>query len=468
MNGYLSIDKRFAAPEGAGRMPVVPRTFASEKLSIQRELIKEAPAVSPSSGHPLRRQARCVVIGAGLNLFLGTGQVLLFSFGVFVKPIVESTGWSRADVSSAALWGQLLVALASPLTGLAVDRFGARRVARFAGPSLGVGVMLVGVLSNSPQSFTFFFALSFLFGAAQVPVPYVKAVADWHEKRLGLALGSAMILSGVGVAVFPPLSAALINAFGWRHAYVALAIIVWAVSIPSVAFLLYEAPVGKVRKQPGVNRVATPDMAAERGMTLGHAVRTRPFWLIAISFFLLSVVVGAGTHVLPIVLSDFGLRTQSASFVMTIVGAAMMIARFAFGALLDRFSAPHLTALVFFGAALAFMCLAAGISAATVPVAAVLIGIALGSEVDSLAYLASRMFGRRHLGAVYGTLMFCFSFGLGCGPALFGEIYARSGSYHAAFELAAGLAAIAALMLLGIRTADLHGATQRPSDALEA
>ncbi|WP_322057031.1 MFS transporter [Paraburkholderia sp. J63] len=424
--------------------------------------MKEATAVGASSGHSLRLQARCVVIGAGLNLFLGTGQVLLFSFGVFVKPIVESTGWSRADVSSAALWGQLLVALASPLTGLAVDRFGARRVARFAGPSLGAGIMLVGLLSRSPQSFVFCFALSFLFGAAQVPVPYVKAVADWHEKRLGLALGSAMILSGAGVAVFPPLSAALINAFGWRNAYVALAIIVWAVSIPSVAFLLHEPPVGSVRGQPG------DDRGAQRGMTLDCAVRTRPFWLVAISFFLLSVVVGAGTHVLPIVLSDYGLKSQSSSFVMTIVGAAMMIARFAFGVLLDRFSAPRLTALVCFGAAVGFLCLAAGISATTVPAAAVLIGIALGAEVDALAYLASQLFGRRHLGAVYGALMFCFSLGLGCGPALLGKLYARSGSYHVAFELAAGLAAIAALLLLGVRTADLHGAAgkqRRPASA---
>lgn len=435
---------------------------------MQRELMKEAAAVGPASGHTLRRQARCVVIGAGLNLFLGTGQVLLFSFGVFVKPIVESTGWSRADVSSAALWGQLLVALASPLTGLAVDRFGARRVARFAGPSLGVGVLLVGLLSSSAQSFVFFFALSFLFGAAQVPVPYVKAVADWHEKRLGLALGSAMILSGVGVAVFPPLSAALIDAFGWRNAYVALAIIVWAVSIPSVAFLLYEPPAGTVRRQLDANRAATHDGDAGRAMTLGRAVRTRPFWLVAISFFLLSVVVGAGTHVLPIVLSDYGLKTQSSSFVMTIVGAAMMIARFAFGALLDRFSAPRLTALVFFGSAVGFMCLAAGISAITVPVAAVLIGLALGAEVDALAYLASQLFGRRHLGSVYGALMFCFSFGLGCGPALFGKLYARSGSYHAAFELAVGLATVATLLLLGIRTTDLNGVAGKPANAVQA
>lgn len=419
---------------------------------MQGKLLSETPGSCLASASTMR--ARAVVLGAGLNLFMGTGQVLLFSFGVFVKPIIADTGWSRSGISIAVLWGQLLVALAAPLTGLAVDRFGARRVARFAGPSLGLGVMLIGLLSDSAESFVFFFALSFLLGAAQVPVPYVKAVSNWYEKRLGLALGCAMILSGAGVAFIPPLSAALIDAFGWRMAYAALAVIVWVVSIPSVAFLLHEPSF----KSLGPDRNARRDEAnATQGVTLGGAIRTRTFWLIAISFYLISVVVGAGTHVLPIILSDSGFKAQQSSFVMTIVGVAMMFARFGFGALLDRFHAPRLTALVFAGAAIAFLCLASGISVVTVTLAAVLIGMALGAEVDALAYLASRAFGRRHLGAVYGALMFCFSFGLGCGPALFGQLFKHTASYEDAFWLAAIAAVVATLAILAVRRVDLNG-----------
>lgn len=400
-----------------------------------------------------RRQARAVVLGAGLNLFTGTGQVLLFSFGVFVGPIVADTGWSRAEISAAVLWGQLLIALAAPLTGLAVDRFGARRVARFAGPSLALGVVLIGLLSYSAGSFVFFFALSFLFGGAQVPVPYVKAVSDWYDTRLGLALGAAMILSGAGVALIPPLSAALIGTLGWRLAYVVLGIGVMVVSVPSVALLLREPPIKTVGPEQTDHK---DEMAAMQGMTLGRAVRTRQFWLIAISFYLISVVVGAGTHVLPIILSDHGWKAQQGSFVMTIVGVGMMVARFGFGALLDRFHASRLTALVFAGAGVGFLCLASGISGLTVPIAAVLIGVALGAEVDALAYLASRVFGRKHLGAVYGALMFCFSFGLGCGPALFGQIFERTGSYQDGFRLASVAAAVATLAVLAVRRSDLE------------
>lgn len=398
-------------------------------------------------------RAGAVVAGAGLNMLVNTGPVLLFSFGVFVKPIVAETGWARTTVSSAVLYGQILLALCGPLTGLAVDRFGARRVARFAGPLLGLGLGMVGLLSNSANSFVLFFALTFLLGAAQVPVTYVKAVAGWYDKRLGLALGLALMLSGLGVALLPPLAAALIDALGWRNAYLCLGGLVWLISVPSVHWLIHEPPqVGSIL-QPGTRAFATDEPA---GLTLSAALRTRAFWLMALGFFLISVVVGAGTWVLPIVLSDYGVTAQQGAFVMTIVGVAMMAGRVGFGALLDRFFAPLLTSMMFVGAAIGHVCLAAGISAVTTPVAAILIGLTLGSEVDALAFLTSRVFGRRHLGVIYGSLMFCFSVGLGCGPALFAEIFSHTGSYQAAFWTAATAALIAAVLVAGLRKSELR------------
>jgi MFS family permease len=394
-----------------------------------------------------------VVAGAGLNMLINTGPVLLFSFGVFVKPIVAETGWSRASVSSAVLYGQILLALCGPLTGLAVDRFGPRRLARLAGPLLALGLVTVGLLSNSANSFVLFFSLTFLLGAAQVPVTYVKAVAGWYGKRLGLALGLALMFSGLGVALLPPLSAALIEAFGWRNAYLGLAGLVCLISLPSVHWLIVDPPRSTPILQPGVNVFAAD---AASGVILGDALRTRAFWLMALGFFLISVVVGAGTWVLPVVLSDYGLKAQHGAFVMTIVGGAMMVARIGFGALLDRWFAPRLTSIVFIGGGLGHVFLAAGVSVATTPIGAILIGLTLGSEVDALAFLTSRVFGKRHLGAIYGSLMVCFSVGLGCGPALFAQIFSHTGSYQAAFWMAAAAALVAALVVNSLNKSDLR------------
>ncbi|NIF80867.1 MFS transporter [Paraburkholderia sp. Cy-641] len=281
----------------------------------------------------------------------------------------------------------------------------------------------------------------------------MKAVAGWYDKHLGFALGLALMLSRLGVALLPPLSAALIDSVGWRAAYLCLGVFVWLVSVPSVHWLLHEPPRGGSIVVP-VSRDATGNKST--GLSLSAALLTRAFWLMALSFFLISVVVGAGTWVLPIVLSDYGLKAQQGASVMTVVGIAMMVGRVGCGALLDRFFAPWITAAVFVGTAIGYVCLSAGISVVTVPVAAILIGFTLGSEIDALAYMTSRVFDRRHLGAIYGSLMFCFSVGLGCGPALFAQIFARTGSYQIAFQAAVVAAVVAALAVFGLRRSDLR------------
>ncbi|MGI4815178.1 MAG: MFS transporter, partial [Janthinobacterium lividum] len=397
----------------------------------------------------------------GLNMLINTGPILLFTFGVFAKPIIAETGWARETVSAAVLPGQFLLAILGPFVGLAVDRFGPKAVARIAGPVFGLGLVMLGLLAHSALSFTILFALTFVLGAGMVPTVYVKSVAEWVERRRGLALGFALMLSGFGVAVLPPLAAALIGALGWRMAYVWLGVIVWVINVPSVAWLMHKRP---ARSEGALTSTATATVAPGNvlaalpeitGVRLRTAVGMRAFWLLGISFFLISVVVGAGTWVLPVILSDYGLKAQQGAFVMTIVGVAMMAGRLGFGALLDRFYPPRITAVVFIGALLGFGALALGISAITVPIAAILIGFTLGSEVDALAYLTSRAFGLRHLGVVYGCLLFAFSFGLGVGPALFGFIFKHTGSYQVAFEVAAAAAAIAAIGVVSLRRADL-------------
>lgn len=385
------------------------------------------------------------MVGAGLNLFLGTGQLLLFTFGVFVKPIVADTGWARAVVGSAPLCGQLLLALCAPFVGVAVDRFGPRAIARVAGPMLAIGMCLIGLLARSPGTFVLAFGLSFLFGAGQVPVPYVKAVAGWYERKLDLALGSAMVFSGIGVAVLPPASAWLIAEVGWRAAYCCLATLVAGTNLLSVALLIREPNRG-AEIQRKISRPVNSRMAP-----VLIRLKTRAFFVMAASFFLIAVAVGAGAWALPVVLNDIGVPSQRSAFVMTVVGFSMTVARFGFGALLDRVEPRRLTALAFSSAGVGMTLLAIGPSSSlTVLLAAVLIGLALGSEVDAMAFLSARAFGIVDLGVVYGALSFFFSLGLGCGPALLSQTMRLTGNFTAGFWISAWAAALAALAILAL------------------
>ncbi len=65
---------------------------------------------------------------AGIGLFLYYGPIIAFTFGVFLKPLNQEFGWSRAEISLAFSLATLGVTGAGPFIGWLVDRFGARKV----------------------------------------------------------------------------------------------------------------------------------------------------------------------------------------------------------------------------------------------------------------------------------------------------------------------------------------------------
>src|SRR5262245_32951476 len=69
-----------------------------------------------------------VVVASVLGLLVGAGPILIFASGVFLKPVSAELGITRGDLSSALFFGAICNAVASPLMGWLLDRFGTRRV----------------------------------------------------------------------------------------------------------------------------------------------------------------------------------------------------------------------------------------------------------------------------------------------------------------------------------------------------
>jgi MFS family permease len=69
-----------------------------------------------------------VVLTAATGLLLGYAPIFVFSFGVFVKSLVNEFHSSRTQISLAFTLANVMFSVSSPLAGRLVDRFGARRV----------------------------------------------------------------------------------------------------------------------------------------------------------------------------------------------------------------------------------------------------------------------------------------------------------------------------------------------------
>lgn len=406
-------------------------TRCNQPIQSSKEIFGNAPRKAWDS---LR-----IIIGAGIGMFLNIGPVLLFTFGLFIMPINKETGWSTVSLASAIGPAMLVTALLQPAIGYLLDRFGIRRCALISFALFGTSLCALGLGPQTQVTFTIFLVLATFMGAAQTPLPYSYLIARSFDKQRGLALGVVLSFSGLGVAVWPLIVGGLLTTFSWRQAYLAIGIIVLVLG--ALAVLLIRDPLsassdGRPSVQPGINA---------DGMTLREAIATGPFWCLVVVFFIMSAIITGGTVHLPALLVSQGLTLQMAASFASVVGITSIAARLVIGWALDRFNAPIVSFAVFLAPAIGSLLLwDGGVSAF---VCAALLGIGLGAEADVLAYIASRAFGTKHFGKVYGALMVVFLIGVSAGPALFAYALDGHGGYPMALLLS-GLAGTGAAALM--------------------
>lgn len=127
----------------------------------------------------------------------------------------------------------------------------------------------------------------------------------------------------------------------------------------------------------------------------------------------------------------------------------MIVSRIACGWLLDRVWAPGLAAVVFVApAAASLILLGNGADPAAALLAAVLVGMAGGAEFDIVAYLASRHFGRRHYGRIYGCLFAAIQAGVVMSGLVFGLGYSEAAGYAGALRMTFAVSIAAGVLIL--------------------
>ena len=382
-----------------------------------------------------------VVAGSALGLIVGNGPVMQFTFGVFVKPLSEAFNTDRGTVSAALLVGLVATGLATPLVGRAMDRAGIRTVALPAITLFALGMAAIGLLANSPLVLMLLYGLTGLAAAGQTPLPYSKSIIALFDRRRGLALGIAMAGVGIGTALMPFIAQRLIVAVGWRGAYVALGALTLLIALPSMAVLV--ARPGRTQREASLGL-----RPALEGLTAAEARRTPKFWVLGIAFFTVAMAAaGVVAHIVPL-LTDRGVDPRSATAAISAAGLALIVGRLLAGWALDKVHAPRV-AIVFFALPLIgilLLLLTSDLRLALL--AAVLVGLGLGAEVDLIAFLQSRYLGMRAFGEIYGYLFAIFMLGSGLGPFLMGTTFHRFQGYSVGLaSLACGLVLACFLML---------------------
>ncbi len=401
----------------------------------------------------------------------GPAAIILGSIGFYLNGFEKEFGWSRTEVGSAISGLMIATALFLPLAGKLVDRFGVRRVLVPSVILFALLLLLVPLVEELWQ-FIFLYVSMGVLAVGTNSTAYMRLLANWFDRRRGLAICIAGSGTGLGFAYVPVITHYAVTAYGWRGGYVLLALILLCITLPMVLFILKDSPADVGLQVDGSSDEAQTDADAERqsaGDTLKQAMARRDFWYMALTFVSVAFVLyGIIPNLVPL-LEGRGYDTETAAWIASLFGFATFGGRILIGWLVDHFEARSV-ALVFFSLSAVGMCLLAiDLPLWVVLLSAILLGGSLGAEVDMLAYLASRYFGLRCFAQIFSMLFAMVMFSMSLGPLVFGAVYDATQSYTTvvAAGVPACIFAIAMLSLLRPRSvehlSDLRATTTVPT-----
>jgi MFS family permease len=366
-----------------------------------------------------------IILAAALAIGVGIMGIGFYSLGLFVQPLQAEFGWSRAEVSGAAASQQFGIFLSAPLVGWLADRWGARPIAIFSFLATPLALVALSRVGNSVVEWDLLWLLVSLAGAGTTTAIWARIVSLRFDHARGLALGLMLMGTGTAAMLAPALLGPVFAGQGWRT----------AVLIMAAATLLVGLPASLV--------VGTADRPAPGERLRGRFETNRQTrTLLAIAFLLGVIVAGLIVHLVPM-LVDRGMAQADAARMAAAVGVAVLVARLVVGYLFDRFHAPYVAALFLLSPVIAALLLLGG---GPVLIAALMLGLAAGAEVDMLAYFTGRYAALHNYGATYGGVLGVFCLGAGLGPILFGKTYDAFGGYDAALSVSA----VALLVVVGL------------------
>lgn len=384
-------------------------------------------------------------IAAGLGY--ATASVSIYSLGPYIEPLSQSFGWSRTLVTSGLTLATVIQAVLSIPVGMAVDRFGPRK--------LGLaGVILVcltfGLLATASGSTRNWLALWLLIALASAPAQatvWTSAVASRFVVSRGLAFGVTLCGASVAATLFPALAAWLIEEVGWRQAVIWQSGMWLAVSFP-IIFLFFRSARDM---EPTADIGGKMSSSRQNGVALSQGFRSSVYHrLFVASLFFTFTAIGLVVHFVPI-LMDAGVSALRAASIASLIGISSIIGRLCTGLLLDRFPGEKVGALVFvLPAVAAGLLLEAGHNPVAQGIAALMIGLALGAEVDVVAYLAVGHFGPKNFGSLFGGLLVALFAGVAFGPLVAAQIFDRSNSYDPFLWSSMVLMAFSCLLLASL------------------
>jgi sugar phosphate permease len=395
-----------------------------------------------------------IVVAAFLNLFFSVG-IVYYGFPVFYPSMVDSLGFSRAQLTQGFLLGFVLAALLfGILAGVLIDRLGSRQVIRIGIWCVGLPLILMGSMTRLWQ----YYLLCILEVVGYVltgPIPNQVLISNWFRIKRGRAMGGAYLGLGVGGAISPLLMNGLIQSFGWRRAFEIIGALILVVLFPVAQWITRSSPRDLGLLPDGFSPGSQPASSAREigsgnaAIALHVAVRSANLWLILAGCTLTIGAIGAVTQHLILFLKSQGYSLTSASRLSSFLLVSSLAGRVIVGYIADRYNRKNVMALFYLVLGLAIPLLFVPQPAAIWGFA-LLFGFAMGADYMLIPLVTADCFGLPALGKLLSLIIMGYSLGQWFAPWLAGRIFDARHGYDLAWIIMAAAATVGAALIFAV------------------
>jgi MFS family permease len=397
-----------------------------------------------------------IIVGAiFLTMFFIWGAIN--SSAVFFVPIIKYFGWSRTRLSVAFSIGWVTGGAAGPLIGWIADRVNPKKMMMVGAIITGLAYLVLSRATN----FWEILAINGLFGicvGASTVIPCSIVIASWFTARRGLAMGIAFAGISLGGAVMTIVANYAIASGGWRFGYVAIALPILVVVVPSIVIFIRTRTATEIHESDQaldtvVENSDEPVVPIELpGLEISQARRTRSFWMISLAQLLGgAAIIGMGPHFIAY-LTGVGYTASFAATVVSLYLVATTVGTLLGGPFADRWGARSAMIATYILAALGMVGLFTASHTLGLAISVVAGGFATGALSVQMPMMMIESLGLKRFGSVYGITSIFFTAGAAVSPVVTGRVFDQTGSYTVVIATFAVMFMACALAISGCRT----------------
>ncbi|MCE3272105.1 MAG: transporter [Ramlibacter sp.] len=373
---------------------------------------------------------------------LVTWGSVFYTFALLLEPVERELGLTRAQSSLAFSLALLAEGLCAYPVGRWIDRGHERAV--MTGGSLLVAAALV--LHAFVQSAAAFYATWILLGAAlagTLYAPVFAVVTRRYPSDFRRAIITITFLGGLASSVFIPLSAALIQGWGWRNALLVLAAVHLLLCVPIHAWCLRGAPGPSAPATPGAHSPAL-------------LLRSAPFLLIGVFVIgMMGITAAIPPHLISL-LREAGLHEAWVIAIPATIGVVQVLGRLLLYFFEHRFDLHLANRLI---PVLIPLSLAALIAGAASPIAGVVFVVLYGLGNGMLTIVKgtaiAQYVNREHVASLNGALGIPTAIARALAPVLLGVLWTREAGYRWGLAVLLAVAVVACVALVAAQRKSL-------------